>query len=313
MVVDRRNRTNQACTPKLVEAWQTAVLRIRPFVVAAALWERVLTDADRRRVGDDLEGAYQSCQGTAGMWMRLRGVSSARNCRGRGGSQSARPAHGAWLLRTFGEASGEPETDRDSAIASGALVLSEQPREAHWDNQRIAEVDWDRRTPSVDFFLGVVSARQSGFGRRSDSVCRGCRQRLRCQAKIPAGQCRGISFRTLRTKSSLPAAACRSFVCRRQPFDCLSQLRPVVSASVALSRCLVVSDPSMYSSERASRWHAQYGLLSCHHRRSSCFGPSEVMSSSLGGTIQTAASTSASIWCDRKSLMQHRECTGYHR
>src|SRR5689334_11731497 len=61
----------------LEEAWKTAVLRVRLPLTALLLWERVLSDDDRRRLGGDLDAALKRYN-AAGMWMFLRGVSHER-------------------------------------------------------------------------------------------------------------------------------------------------------------------------------------------------------------------------------------------
>jgi hypothetical protein len=84
--------------------------------------------------------------------MRLRGVSYPRAIVEIGIALNQLDAQtGRWLLREFGEATGEAQIDRELAIRAGSLVLSEQPREAHWASQRI-EIDWGRRSALWVFF-----------------------------------------------------------------------------------------------------------------------------------------------------------------
>ena len=55
------------------EALETAELRIRNFEGAQYLWERVLTQGERKRLDDNLELAYQRYGGTLGLWLNVRG------------------------------------------------------------------------------------------------------------------------------------------------------------------------------------------------------------------------------------------------
>jgi hypothetical protein len=156
------SRKGPSFSPAVVAAWQTAVLRVRSFVVAAELWQRILSEDDRRRLGDNLEAAYASCRGTVGIWMRLRGVSYPRAVIAIGTALNLLDAStGRWLLREFGEVTGEAEWDRQSAIDAGWLVLSEQPREAYWAGQQI-ESDWDRRSALWDFFWELCRHAKTG-------------------------------------------------------------------------------------------------------------------------------------------------------
>ena len=52
---------------------ETTELRVQNPVAAQALWERVLTTAQRKRLGNDLEAAYYRFGGTIGIWKYLRG------------------------------------------------------------------------------------------------------------------------------------------------------------------------------------------------------------------------------------------------
>lgn len=55
------------------EALETAKLRIQNPEGAQYLWERVMTPAQRKRLGNNLEAAYQGFGGTIGIWHHLRG------------------------------------------------------------------------------------------------------------------------------------------------------------------------------------------------------------------------------------------------
>jgi hypothetical protein len=59
------------------EALQLAAVRIQPINVALRLWERVLTDAERAKLGGDFEAAYAKGR-AVGMWMALHNTTKAR-------------------------------------------------------------------------------------------------------------------------------------------------------------------------------------------------------------------------------------------
>lgn len=54
-------------------ALETAALRIQNPAGAEFLWDRVLTPGERKRLGNNLESAYQRYGGTVGLWLNVRG------------------------------------------------------------------------------------------------------------------------------------------------------------------------------------------------------------------------------------------------
>ena len=145
---------SQPATPQPPEPWEleltASALRIRPFPAAERLWDRVLTEEDRLRLGGDFVTAYTK-HGTAGMWAKLRGVSRERAtvdvCHALGLLDDA--TH-QWLLRELGQLPNDAEQVIQDAAQTGALVLVERPRAAYWQGQAIA-VDWDRHGASWDY------------------------------------------------------------------------------------------------------------------------------------------------------------------
>src|SRR5262249_31367674 len=168
-----RPSPGQPLLPARVSAeLQTNALRIQAAISAARLWERVLTEGERQRLGGALEEAWRR-YGTAGMWMRLRGVSAERAV--------VEVAHGLgflddatcrWLLRELGEVHDDAEEALQAAIAGGGLVLIERPRAAYWQGQQIA-VDWDRRPALWDFFWELCRQAQAGEPYEPTSVSLG--------------------------------------------------------------------------------------------------------------------------------------------
>jgi hypothetical protein len=122
-----------ASNPKIVMELHTQYLRVKAEVSAARLWERVLSEEDRQRLGGDLETCYRQLS-TVGMWMKLRGVSQARAV--------ADLAHELgfldqtnyrWLLREIGEVpDAQPPSDLPSWEASSGKL--------RWKNQVIRKI-----------------------------------------------------------------------------------------------------------------------------------------------------------------------------
>lgn len=147
-------------SPQAIELFRTNALRIHAPVSAERLWSRHMTPQDREQLGGDLQKAYKKV-GTAKMWMKLRGVSYPRaiaDVAKKLGFLREDDYH--WLLREAGEIV-EGEEALDAAIASGAFVLVERPREAYWNGDWI-EVDWDRLSALWEFVWELVRAAKVG-------------------------------------------------------------------------------------------------------------------------------------------------------
>ena len=55
-----------------------ASLRVNNTAAATVLWDKVLTPAERKRLGKSLPDAYAKHAGTIGMWCKLRGGRGAQ-------------------------------------------------------------------------------------------------------------------------------------------------------------------------------------------------------------------------------------------
>jgi hypothetical protein len=202
-------------------AWQTAVFRVRGFATAADMWLMMLSSGDRDRLGGDLEAAYRTFRGTAGMWMMLRGVSRARAVVDVGvGLNLIDSPTGRWLLRESGEATGNVEFDRESGIAAAALVLSERPRQAFWRGDAI-DIDWDKRSAPWDFFWKLGEAAKAGgavdrldFGETDDaySVSKQASRLTRLAGFPPDLAVKIVGAGRGTTRLDLPAAEVRIFL-----------------------------------------------------------------------------------------------------
>lgn len=140
---------------------ETCAQRIQNGMAALWLWEQVLTKADRDRLGGQLEPNYRQ-YGTAGIWKKLRGVSTeravidvAREC-----NLLSEQSHHR-LLRQLGEIVENFEDVSQLANDSGDLVLVERPRTAFWAGSLI-EVDWVKRPALWAFFWELSRLAKAG-------------------------------------------------------------------------------------------------------------------------------------------------------
>lgn len=143
------------------EEMKANALRIAPLVSAAALWDRVLSAEDRRRLGDDFEAAYRMHR-TAGMWAYLRGVSRPRAVVDVAYALGFATLHTrTWLLRELGEVHDSEEDALCAAVAGGGLVLRERPREAYWAGQEIP-LNWEQRSALWNYFWCLCQCAKTG-------------------------------------------------------------------------------------------------------------------------------------------------------
>ena len=148
-----------------VHEFQTAEMRIRPWGSAERLWSQCISNLERERLGGELNSLWSQV-GTAGIWMRLRGVGWPRAvvevAREIGFlNENSRD----WLLREMGEClSGEEAFAK--AIEDGHLVLNEDTHEVFWRGKPI-EIDWKHEMKWV--FLWETS-RHGKAGRPVDRM-----------------------------------------------------------------------------------------------------------------------------------------------
>jgi hypothetical protein len=137
----------------VVAELQSLRLRLLPHPAALRMWERMLSEDDRRRLGGEFCSAYAALGGTVGMWMDLhRSVSYTRAV--------IEVAYGLGFLNIFTRdwllgAIGEPEDDDlrklDTATSTSALVLVASPRQAFWRGESI-DIDWEYYATAWSFF-----------------------------------------------------------------------------------------------------------------------------------------------------------------
>ena len=137
---------------RVVEELETQRLRVKSFTVARRMWEDVLTDEDRQRLGGNLEEAWRKWSGTLGIWMELRGVSPSRAIIEVASEMSfLEPSVRDRLLCAIGEPEDDEDRKIDTATSTTSLVLVERPRQAFWRQDPI-DIDWDRHAASWSFF-----------------------------------------------------------------------------------------------------------------------------------------------------------------
>ena len=151
--------------PRYIQELRTQYLRIKSTAAALRMWERMLTEKDHQRMGDDLEQAYRA-YGTAGIWMRLRGVSLERAvidiAYGTGFlDQITRD----WLLREVGQRYDDSQRTVDEAILQNKLVLIEKPKQAFWNGEPI-EMEWEEKDAAQWSFFWELSKKS----KRSQTV-----------------------------------------------------------------------------------------------------------------------------------------------
>ena len=155
--------------PPHIQELRTQYLRIKAPLSAQRMWDRMLIEKDRERLGGDLQQAYWA-HGTAGMWMKLHGVALERavidvafgiGCL----DQSTRD----WLLREVGQRDGDSQRTVDEALLQSKLVLIDQPRQAFWNGEPI-EIDWDKEAALWSLFLELCQKSKRSQAVKADDL-----------------------------------------------------------------------------------------------------------------------------------------------
>jgi hypothetical protein len=122
-----------ASNPRIVEELRTQYYRVKAAVSAARLWEQILTERDRRRLGGDLEAIWKRL-GTVGMWSKLHGVSQEQAILELGHKLGwLEQTKYEWLLREIGIKAG-------SSSASLIPEWNSSTGELRWQGQVVCRI-----------------------------------------------------------------------------------------------------------------------------------------------------------------------------
>lgn len=136
-------------------------LRLRPFVSAQRMWERLLTTADRTKLGADLKACYAKYQGTVGMWMYVRNFSHLRAVIELAHQLNFMSATDyQWLLREIGESR---TRIRNATVPS----WNAESGELVWGNRTVRRVRIFRVPSNVQLILDAFQ--QAGWPTRIDN------------------------------------------------------------------------------------------------------------------------------------------------
>jgi hypothetical protein len=142
--------TKQQISPSAQDELERLRLSVASPVAAARVWERLLTANQRRQLGGDLEKVFGAL-GTAGIWMRLNGVSRPRAIIdiSRKISLVDEPT-AEWLLGEFGERTPQKPADRPSwNVQTGQLS---------WHGKTIREIRVMRQPSALQRILDAFEA-----------------------------------------------------------------------------------------------------------------------------------------------------------
>lgn len=134
------------------------------FWTANRIWDRFLSPAQRRRLGDDVEKAHRS-HGVPGMWQKIHGGSLIQAVVELAVALGlASKLDGEWILRELDVPTSVAERIQ-AAVRSGGLVLVEQDRQVYWRRAQV-DVAWHRHA-SLWRFLWIL-CKESTQGRAID-------------------------------------------------------------------------------------------------------------------------------------------------
>ncbi|MEX2137675.1 MAG: hypothetical protein WD894_00320 [Pirellulales bacterium] len=161
MTVITGSELTRSMSKSALDVLETCRSRVLGSQSAALLWNRVLSDQERDRLGGDFGELFRKF-GTAGMWQKLRAVSASRaivDVALQLGHVTAQ--NHEWLLRELGENSNDVEAAIDLALRTGDLVIVERPRAAFWESKQIS-IDWEERNALWDFLSTLVDQARRG-------------------------------------------------------------------------------------------------------------------------------------------------------
>lgn len=132
--IKRSSGPSMAPSEEAITTYNKCWSRVIGFSAAEKVWNELLSNAERRRVGGDLDSALVANDDTIGIWKKVKGSS------GRFAVIQIAFAIGFvtlhqrdWLLREFQLSSNL----FDAAIRSGGLVVMERPAVAYWKSEEV--------------------------------------------------------------------------------------------------------------------------------------------------------------------------------
>jgi hypothetical protein len=160
----RFTRTTTSAPSRLEAELAMNVTRLKALVSAQMLWDRVLTEAERRELGGDCVSAWQK-YGTVEMYARLHGVTSRRAV-----ADAARALNFIdevtyqWMVRELGEMPEEnQEAIRRAAAVVPLVVVDSRDPEVYWEGKRV-DVAWDADSVLWVYFVLLAGRAQAGLG-----------------------------------------------------------------------------------------------------------------------------------------------------
>lgn len=132
-----------------IQKLEEATLRVRTPNTALALWQRVFSEQEKARLGDDLEAAYKK-GGAVAMWSAVHGCTKVRAVIEIAHTLNLLTSSDRrWLLREAGELL-DADAAYDDAIQRNELVLNASLKEIYWKGERI-EFDWSKHEAKWTF------------------------------------------------------------------------------------------------------------------------------------------------------------------
>lgn len=164
---------SQASFEKACRLFHETRFKVNCFAAAELVWDRILTESQRRSLGSTLVAALRDHHNTVGMWRHLYQVSYQRAVIDLGekvGFLSSSDVD--WLLREGGDLPRSPEEAFQEAIRRGYLVIARESRSIFWKGE-IIECDWFKNNESWTFL--IIACEQALQNRSIDRFLFGAR------------------------------------------------------------------------------------------------------------------------------------------
>jgi len=155
------SKTENQPSNEAMKLYQKCLVALKGRNIARIVWFDILTEEERRRLGNNLGKAflkYQKQDGVVGIWRELHQISHPHAVVDLGRRIKAIDSDDRLLLlKEFGIVSTELSETIASAVASGDLVLIQNPRLVYWKKVEL-DCDWHKRNVLWDFFVLMCKA-----------------------------------------------------------------------------------------------------------------------------------------------------------